>query len=112
MEVGGGPLGSMSAPEGSLPSMGALFSCGLPHMSLQRCPRTISLCCSSSTARSAAERSAYVTKAQCLLAITCTWQRRVRMRRGQLLGAKALSVYLRNLETLSQGIWHEPVHPL
>ena len=71
MEFGGGPLGSMFVPAGSLASIGALFSCGLPHISLQRCPRSMSLCCSSSTARSAAGLAAYVTKAQCLFVITC-----------------------------------------
>ena len=72
MEFGGGPLGSIFVPAGSLASIGALFSCGLPHISLQRCPRSMSLCCSSSTARSAAGLAAYVTKAQCLFVITCT----------------------------------------
>ena len=72
MELGGGPLGSMLVPAGSLASIGALFSCGLPHISLQRCPRSMSLCCSSSTARSAAGLAAYVTNAQCLFVITCT----------------------------------------
>ena len=72
MEFGGGPLGSIFVPAGSLASIGALFSCGLPHISLQRWPRSMSLCCSSSTARSAAGLAAYVTKAQCLFVITCT----------------------------------------
>ena len=110
MELGGGPLGSMSDPAGSLPSMGALFSCGLPHMSLQRCPRTISLCCSSSTARSAAERSAYVTKAQCLFAITCTGERRVSKRRGQFGREQSACVFLDCRNAWSgQGIWHVPM---
>ena len=72
MEFGDGPLGSMFVPAGSLASIGARFSCGLPHISLQRWPRSMSLCCSSSTARSAAGLAAYVTKAQCLFVITCT----------------------------------------
>ena len=60
---------------GALPSCGGpssvLFSCGLPHMSLARWPRTISLCCSSCAARSAAGRVANVTKAQCRVAKIC-----------------------------------------
>lgn len=40
-------------------------------MSLARCPRTISLCCSSAAARSAASRVAKVTNAQCRVPMIC-----------------------------------------
>ena len=46
-------------------------SCGRPQHSLARCPRTSSLFCSSSAARSAALRSPNVTNAQCRASRIC-----------------------------------------
>lgn len=66
---GGGTLGIMG-------SMGGRRSaCGLPHMSLQRCPRTISLCAISSAARSAAARDSNVTNAQWRCPRICACQK-------------------------------------
>ena len=60
---GGNMEGGGAAPPIPVPTSGR-GACGLPHISLQRCPRTINLCCSASTARSAAARASNVTNAQ------------------------------------------------
>jgi len=62
MDGGGAPPGSASARRSC---------CGRPQHSLARWPRTISLFCRPSAARSAEPRSANVTNAQCRVSSTC-----------------------------------------
>ena len=70
---GGSTVPPGGAPLGIMGSAGARRSCcGLPHMSLHRWPRMISLCAISSAAVSAAPRCANVTNAQCRWPRICT----------------------------------------
>jgi len=62
MDGGGAPPGGASARRSC---------CGRPQHSLARWPRTISLFCRPSAARSAEPRSANVTNAQCRVSSTC-----------------------------------------